>query len=288
MSTLFFSSPQLNDRMVREAIDAIGLPTLGLQVKDRSYRLDLPEEFALSKKTLDERLTPLASQLGFDYAVLDPELTSDRFKLLAMDMDSTLITIECIDEIADYAGKKTEVAEITEAAMRGEIANFTESLNRRVALLKGIPESALEAVFNERLKLSPGAAELIAFAQSKGWKTLLVSGGFTFFTQKLQKQLGLDYTKANTLEVVDGQLTGKVLGEIVDGEMKKATILKTCEELGINSEQCIAMGDGANDLPMMSIAGASVAYRAKPKVQEQTDFKINVGGLDTVAKWFLS
>lgn len=286
MSTLFFSSPTLNDQIVREAMETIGLPTLGVQVKDCTYRCELPEEFPLAKKTLDDRLTPLANSAGFDFALLEPEMTSDRFKLLAMDMDSTLITIECIDEIADYAGKKEEVAAITEAAMRGEITNFSESLNRRVALLKGVPESALEAVFNERLKLSPGAAELITFAQANGWKTLLVSGGFTFFTQKLQKQLGLDYTKANTLEVVDGQLTGKVLGEIVDGELKNATVQKTCEELGITSDQCIAMGDGANDLPMMSVAGVSIAYRAKPKVQEQTDFKINVGGLDTVTRWF--
>lgn len=285
MSQLFLSSPSLNAQTVRQVLEAMNLPTVGLETEGTTHIHELPETLGLSKVSIENTLGPLASAMSFDFAVIEPEVNASEFKLLAMDMDSTLITIECIDEIADYAGKKAEVAEITEAAMRGEITNFTESLNRRVALLKGVPESALEAVYNERLKLSPGAENLIAYAKSSGWKTLLVSGGFTFFTQRIQKRLGLDYTRANTLEIVDGQLTGRVTGPIVDGEFKKQTVLQVCEELGVPASKCIAMGDGANDLPMMSVAGASVAYKAKPKVQAETDYRINFGGLDTVAFW---
>ena len=207
-------------------------------------------------------------------------------KVLAMDMDSTLINIECIDEIADFVGKKKEVSEITEAAMRGEIKNFSESLNRRVALLKGVPAAALESVYQERLKLSPGAEDMLAFAKAQGWKTLLVSGGFTFFTDKLKARLGLDYTRANTLEIENGVLTGRVLGTIVDATVKKETVLETCALLGCQPNQTVVMGDGANDLEMMGIAGYSVAFRAKPAVQSQTDFCINVGGLEQVTHWF--
>ncbi|NJM33260.1 MAG: phosphoserine phosphatase SerB [Limnobacter sp.] len=220
-----------------------------------------------------------------DCAVLEREFAADQFKLLVMDMDSTLITIECIDEIADFVGKKAEVAAITEAAMRGEIKDFSDSLNRRVALLKGVPESALEAVFTERLALSPGARELLGFAQQAGWKTLLVSGGFTYFTERLQHQLGLHFTRANTLEIVNGQLTGRVTGPIVDAALKRDTVEQTCARLGCTPAQALVIGDGANDLEMMRIAGASVAFRAKPAVQAQTDFCINHGGLDTLVKW---
>ncbi|MDX1668273.1 MAG: phosphoserine phosphatase SerB [Limnobacter sp.] len=285
MTTLCLSAKPLETETVRKALDYLSLPTLGVEVRDDVFYFDLPPELGLSKTIIDQRLTPLATTEQFDFALLEPEFTAEQFKLLAMDMDSTLITIECIDEIADYAGKKKEVSEITEAAMRGEIKDFAESLNRRVALLKGVPESVLDSVYKERLRFSPGATELLEFAKANDWKTLLVSGGFTFFTQRLQHELGLDFVKANTLEVVDGQLTGHVLGDIVDGEMKKQTVLQTCEQLGIKPEQCITMGDGANDLPMMGVSGVSVAFKAKPKVQAQTDFKINTGGLDTLVKW---
>ena len=204
-----------------------------------------------------------------------------EFKLVAMDMDSTLITIECIDEIADMQGLKKQVSEITEAAMRGEL-DFSESLKRRVALLEGLDASALERVYEERLRLSPGAESMLKAVQAAGLKTLLVSGGFTYFTDRLKKRLGLDYTNANQLEVVDGKLTGKVVGGIVDAEEKKRTVERVCAELGISPSQAIVMGDGANDLKMMSISGMSVAFRAKPVVREQANVALNFVGLDGI------
>lgn len=227
-----------------------------------------------------------ARDKGCDWALLPDGFSASQFKLLAMDMDSTLINIECIDEIADFVGKKAEVSAITEAAMRGEIKDFSESLNRRVALLAGVEASSLEAVYAERLKLNPGADALLAFAKTHGWKTLLVSGGFTFFTDRLKARLGLDYTRSNTLEIVDGKLTGRVLGTIVDAQVKAETVESTAREINATASQAVVMGDGANDLKMMSIAGISVAYRAKPVVQEQARFAINFNGLDTLNAWF--
>jgi phosphoserine phosphatase len=203
------------------------------------------------------------------------------FGLLAMDMDSTVITIECIDEIADMQGLKPQVAAITEAAMRGEI-EFAESLTRRVALLEGLDAGALQKVYDERLKFSPGAEALISAAHAAGVKTLLVSGGFTFFTDRVRQRLNLDYSHANVLEVVDGRLTGKVVGGIVDAEEKKRTVERVCAELGIATQRAIVMGDGANDLKMMSVAGLSVAYRAKPVVRAQADVALNFSGLDGI------
>lgn len=286
MSQLFFSSPTLTNGNVHTALLALGLPSLGIEVQHQQASVQIPEGFGLSKTAITDTLRPLSKTLQFDFAILEKTFQAQEFKLLAMDMDSTLITIECIDEIADFAGKKKEVSEITEAAMRGEIKDFSESLNRRVALLKGVPASSLNSVFEERLRLSPGAEELIAYAKSKGWKTLLVSGGFTFFTDKMKEVLGLDYTRSNTLEIVDGHLTGRVLGTIVDAQVKRETVLETCEMLGCESSRAIVVGDGSNDLKMMEIAGASVAFRAKPVVQEKTDFCINHGGLDSICKWF--
>ncbi|WP_293779180.1 phosphoserine phosphatase SerB [uncultured Oxalicibacterium sp.] len=216
-----------------------------------------------------------------DYAFIEGRRSLRDFGLVAMDMDSTLITIECIDEIADMQGLKPKVAEITEAAMRGEI-EFKESLKRRVALLEGLEAGALQRVYDERLKLSPGAEKMLQAVQAAGLKTLLVSGGFTFFTDRMKERLKLDYTHANQLEIVDGKLTGHVIGEIVDGEEKKRTVERVCEELGISTKQAIVMGDGANDLRMMSVAGLSVAFRAKPIVREQANVGLNFVGLDGV------
>ena len=212
------------------------------------------------------------------------------FKLIAFDMDSTLINIECIDEIADAVGLKTEVAAITEATMRGEIADFKTSLRRRVALLKGVTVASMEGVYAERLRLNPGAAELVTACKKAGMKVLLVSGGFTFFADRVAQRLGIDYAKSNQLEAVDGVLTGQLVdqawGDICDGEEKRKTLLDTCALLGIAPSKAIAMGDGANDLPMMGAAGLSVAYHAKPKVREQAMVAINAGGLDRLLEVF--
>ncbi|MBL0731174.1 phosphoserine phosphatase SerB [Piscinibacter sp. HJYY11] len=213
-----------------------------------------------------------------------PPLKLADFKLIAFDMDSTLINIECVDEIADAAGRKAEVAAITEAAMRGEITDYKESLRRRVTLLKGVPVSAMQQVLDQRLQLNPGAKELVQACKAVGMKVLLVSGGFTFFTDNVRDRLGIDFTRSNVLEVENGALTGRMVdqhwGDICDGEEKRKMFLATCTQLGIQPSQGIAMGDGANDLPMMGEAGLSVAYHAKPKVREQAMVAINTGGLD--------
>jgi phosphoserine phosphatase len=213
-----------------------------------------------------------------------PPLRLSDFKLIAFDMDSTLINIECVDEIADAAGRKAEVAAITEAAMRGEITDYKDSLRRRVALLQGVTVAHMQQVLDERLQLNPGAATLVKACQDAGLKVLLVSGGFTFFTDHVRDVLGIDWTRSNVLEVADGVLTGRMVdqpwGDICDGEEKRKTLLATCEQLGISPKQSIAMGDGANDLPMMGVAGLSVAYHAKPAVRAQAMVAINSGGLD--------
>jgi phosphoserine phosphatase len=218
---------------------------------------------------------------GVDATFIAAGRTLADFRLVAMDMDSTLITIECIDEIADMQGLKAQVSEITEAAMRGEL-DFAASLTRRVALLEGLDASALERVYEERLRLSPGAEAMLAGVQAAGLKTLLVSGGFTFFTERLQQRLKLDYAHANVLEVREGKLTGKVVGGIVDALEKKRTVERVCAVLGISPQQAIVMGDGANDLQMMSIAGLSVAFRAKPVVRAQANVALNFSGLDAL------
>ncbi|MDB5767252.1 MAG: serB, partial [Collimonas fungivorans] len=194
---------------------------------------------------------------------------------------STLITIECIDEIADMQGLKPQVSAITEAAMRGEL-EFNESLTRRVALLKGLDATALQRVLDERLQLSPGAENMLAAVKAAGLKTLLVSGGFTFFTDNMKAALGLDFAHSNVLEIVDGKLTGKVLGGIVNAEEKKLTVERVCAGLNIAPSQAIVMGDGANDLAMMKIAGLSVAFRAKPVVRAQASVALNFVGLDGI------
>lgn len=211
-----------------------------------------------------------------------PPLQLSSFKAIAFDMDSTLISIECIDEIADAVGKKAEVAAITEAAMRGEITDFKDSLRRRVALLKGVPAEALQEVYDQRLKINPGAPELINAAKAAGLQTLLVSGGFTFFADRVKARLGMHEAYSNTLEIEGGLLTGQVLGDIVDGEAKKQHLLALCARIGCDPKQSIAVGDGANDLPMMGVSGLSVAYHAKPKVREQAMVAIQAGGLDRV------
>ncbi len=219
-----------------------------------------------------------------------PPLKLSDFKLIAFDMDSTLINIECVDEIADAAGRKAEVAAITEAAMRGEITDYKDSLRKRVALLKGVTVAHMEEVWRQRLQLNPGAETLVKACQAAGMKVLLVSGGFTFFTDRVRDRLNINWTRSNVLEVVKGELTGRMVdqdwGDICDGEEKRKMLLQTCTQMGITPSQAIAMGDGANDLPMMGVAGLSVAYHAKPKVREQAMVAIEEGGLDRLLEAF--
>ncbi|QWD95497.1 phosphoserine phosphatase SerB [Polynucleobacter sp. MG-Unter2-18] len=222
----------------------------------------------------------IAAAHDTDLAFLSSGFKSDEVKVLAMDMDSTLINIECIDEIAYFTGKKAAVSEITEATMRGEIKDFKESLRRRVALLAGVSADVLDSVYKERLRPNPGAAQLLAGANAQGLYTLLVSGGFTFFTHKLQQELGFKQTQANTLEIINGKLTGKVIGDIVDGAAKNAYLEQACVLMNCHKENSITMGDGSNDLPMMQGSGISIAYRAKPIVKEKADAAFDRVGLD--------
>lgn len=220
-----------------------------------------------------------------DFAFVPNNRHLKDFRLFVTDMDSTLISIECIDEIADMQGLKREVAAITEAAMRGEL-DFRESLSRRVALLEGLPEEALARVFQERLRLNPGAETLIAGLKQAGIITVLVSGGFTYFTERLQKQLGFDYAVANQLEIRGGKLTGKVKGDVIDGEAKRHTLQLVRRHHGFAPESVIAAGDGANDLPMLSEAGIGIAYHAKPVVRKQATHAISHAGLDGILRLF--
>ncbi len=229
-------------------------------------------------------MTASAPAPGLVVRGFTPPLRLADFRLIAFDMDSTLINIECVDEIADAAGRKAEVAAITEAAMRGEIADYKDSLRRRVALLRGVPVAAMQQVLDQRLRLNPGAETLVAACRAAGLKTLLVSGGFTFFSDVVRDRLRLDFTRSNVLDVEDGALTGRLVdqpwGDICDGDEKRRMLLATCADLGIAPAQAIAVGDGANDLPMMGAAGLSVAYHAKPAVRAQAMVSIEAGGLE--------
>ena len=211
-------------------------------------------------------------------------LRLSQYRLVAFDMDSTLINIECVDEIADVAGRRAEVAAITEAAMRGEITDYKDSLRRRVALLQGVPESALAQVYEQRLQLNPGVERFVAALQAAGLKTLLVSGGFTYFSERIRHRLGLDFARANMLAIEGGRLTGSLVdrpwGDICDGNEKRRVVLEVCDLMGIAPDQAIAVGDGANDLPMMSVAGLSICYHGKPAVREQAMISIEAGGMD--------
>ena len=214
----------------------------------------------------------------------NPPLPLSHYRLVAFDMDSTLINIECVDEIAAVAGRRDEVAAITDAAMRGEITDFKDSLRRRVALLRGVPESALASVYADRLRLNPGVEAFVAACQTAGLKTLLVSGGFSYFSERIRHRLGLDFARANVLEIAHGRLTGALVerpwGDICDGNEKRRVVMEVCELMGIDTDRAIAVGDGANDLPMMSVAGLSICFHGKPAVREQAMISIEAGGMD--------
>jgi phosphoserine phosphatase len=220
-----------------------------------------------------------------DHAWVPEGRRFENLKLLAMDMDSTLITIECIDEIGAIVNKKDEIAAITAQAMRGEI-DFPASLRKRVALLAGADENILQDVYDEKLRLSPGAELLVASCKHHGIRVLLVSGGFSFFTERLKERLGLDETISNVLEIDNGKLSGRVLGTIVDADAKAAKFKQMAQRLGATREQTVAIGDGANDLKMMAEAGTSIAYRAKPVVRAKATHALNYTGLDGAINLF--
>lgn len=235
--------------------------------------------FRLHGYKLQHGVAEYCAKANLDFAFVRIPRKLSEFGLVAMDMDSTLITIECIDEMADLHGIKPQVAAITASAMRGEI-EYHESLRRRLALLEGMEESALQRVYDERLELSPGAERMLERLRSLGIKTLLVSSGFTFFTERLKERLSLDHTLSNILEIKNGKLTGKVLGRIVDAQVKAAKLRELRDGLRLKRDQTIAIGDGANDLAMMAEAGVSIAYRAKPVVRAKASYCFDHVGLD--------
>lgn len=232
-----------------------------------------------------EQLLPLIEAEKLDWAFVASNTKLSDFGLICFDMDSTLITIECIDELADFAGKKAEVSAVTEAAMRGEI-DYRESLRRRLALMAGLDARVLARVFGERLLFSPGARELLDACQRAGLRTAILSGGFTYFTERLRIELGFDFATSNELEISGGKLTGRVVGDIIDANAKAQHLARLRDELGLRKEQVIAVGDGANDLLMMAEAGLSVAYHAKPATRAKADISINFGGLDSLLALF--
>jgi phosphoserine phosphatase len=274
-----------NDRAPSIAlIDVIANQLGSVQMKERGNRIAW---LGLEEPSLELRIHLQAQCSGYatDCVWLKMGQSFSDFSLIAMDMDSTLITIECIDELADYCGKKAEVAAITEATMRGEITDYATSLRQRVALLAGLSTKALDAVYRDRLRYSRGAKQLVDTAKAHGLKTLLVSGGFTYFTSRVQQELGIDYARSNELEIENGHLTGRVVGEIVNAAVKAQEVKFRCQELGVAATKAITVGDGANDMKMMAVSGFSVAYHAKPAVHARANAAIHHGGLDTLAEW---
>jgi phosphoserine phosphatase len=249
-----------------------------MQIAEHAYYLP-------TNATDVEAVKTFCVEQQIDCALVPDNQRLSYFGLAVMDMDSTLINIECIDEIADMMHLKPQVSAITEAAMRGEL-DFTQSLRKRVALLKDLPETALQKVIDERLQANPGAHAWIAACKANNIKTMVVSGGFTLFANHVKNLLGLDYAVANTFEIVDGKLTGNILGDIVDAERKAQELVKLRDKLGLKADQTIAIGDGANDLKMMSVATVGVAYHAKPIVQQQATYALNHTGLDGVIHLF--
>jgi phosphoserine phosphatase len=261
------------------------LKTLAKLTRASGIEQVTPRAFRLMDAQQDPTVPGVCEGAKLDYGYIPPGRSLADYRLLVMDMDSTLITIETIDELADLVGLKKEVAAITEAAMRGEI-EYNDSLRRRVAVLKNLGEDALQRVYDERVKLTPGAEKLLAAAQSAGVKTLLVSGGFTYVADRLKARLKLDYARSNCLELVDGRLTGGIVGEIVNADGKREALIEIRDQLSIAREQIIGIGDGANDLKFMGECGVSIAYHAKPIVRGQTTYALNYVDLSGVLPLF--
>ena len=256
----------------------IGGNTQFMQIAEYAYYLPTNNTDVATVKTF-------CAEQKIDSALVPDAQRLNHFGLCVMDMDSTLINIECIDEIADMMNLKPQVSAITEQSMRGEL-DFAQSLKARVALLKGLPETALQKVIDERLQANPGAHEWVAACKANNIKTMLVSGGFTLFANHVKTMLGLDYAVANTFEIIDGKLTGNILGDIVDAQRKADELVKLRDSLGLSADQTIAIGDGANDLKMMNVAAVGVAYHAKAIVQNQATYALNYNGLDGVINLF--
>ena len=268
--------PAMDDQQALELARLAG-STRVVRVAERAWRIH--------NAAPADSLATYCERNRIDFAFVPEGRRFADLKLLAMDMDSTLITIECIDELGDFAGRKSEVAAITAQAMRGEL-DYPQSLRQRVAVLGGLDESVLERVYAERLRLTPGAEALVAKCKAHGVKLLLVSGGFSFFTERLRERLGIDYTISNRLAIEGGRLTGRLLGDIVDADAKAAKFREVVEALRADRHQTVAIGDGANDLKMMAQAGYSVAFRAKPVVRAQASCAIRWSGLDAVVNLF--
>jgi phosphoserine phosphatase len=284
MKDLVVQGPALSS----EALDTFKVVCMPerIRVADHSARcVAVPDDLEVRRA-----VRGLGEYWKLDCAFVDPAWRLADFRVLALDMDSTLITIESLDEVAALAGRGEEVAAITEAAMRGEIADYSESLRQRVAMLAGVDSALLQRVHDEKLALNDGAERLVSTCRAAGLKTLLVTGGFTFFTDRMRDRLGFDATRSNELEIIDGRLTGKVTGpgggEIVDADGKAQAVRDLCAELGCPTDRAIVIGDGANDLKMMALAGISVAWRAKPVVREKTTFALSYAPLDGVLAWF--
>ena len=268
-----------------EDVDTVALKTVAKLCGASAIEQITPQSFRLVGGRENAQIEAVCAEAALDWVWVEAGRRLADFGLFVTDMDSTLINIECIDEIADMQGLKAEVAAITEAAMRGEI-DFCESLTRRVSLLAGLPESALAEVYEQRLLLNPGAERLMRGLKTAGIHTVLVSGGFTYFTDRLKARLGFDEAYANELEVRDGLLTGRVAGPVIDGAAKAAHLRNTRDRLGLRTDQVIAAGDGANDIPMLSEAGFSVAYRAKPVLRKIADCRLDHTGLDAILNVF--
>ncbi len=270
---------------IAERVQPCGLEKLPSAQGDWGLQAVRLRSIAVDPHVVRALMPRVALEHSLDWAIVPASMRLADFKLLALDMDSTLVAMETIDELGEAGGKKAQIAEITEAAMRGEITDYAESLRRRLALLAGTPESVLQSVY-ARMRLNPGAEALIAEAKQAGLKVLLATGGFTWFTERLKDRLGLDFVAANTLEILGGKLSGHLVGPVVDAHGKRRALLDTCASIGCLPTQAIAVGDGANDLAMMNAAGLSVAYHAKPAVQDAAAVALTYCGLDGVLPLF--